>query len=467
MRLNWRDLGSARADLADQATIEVTGFAATALPMMSAAHFILVAEPGCCPGCFPRDRSASVEVFAASPISLRGRSLRLTGVWRVRRDAISGWRYQLHGARLLEPPGWAAVTRRGVLASGPLLCMAARATADTPQAAAQRQADARRALETAPAVDIHTHAGGIASSRRMREGRAFGAVAEPMRRGGMAAICLAVVSDGPTQKIMPDGRIHPYRDPAPGELYEYAQLAFRRVHELARDQGLALIRNSGDLRAAKAGTASAIIAAEGADFLEGRVERVDEAYANWDLRHLQLTHYRVNELGDIQTEPAVHGGLTDTGAEVIRRCNRIGVVVDVAHGTYDLVRRAASVTTKPLVLSHTSYVDNPGRYSRRVSAGHARAIADTGGVIGVWPPAAYFPTLTAMASHMARLVDIVGIDHVGLGTDMTGLVGPSILPDYDQLPDLAEALIGVGFNVTDTTKLLGGNYARVFAASMA
>ena len=72
-----------------------------------------------------------------------------------------------------------------------------------------------------------------------------------------------------------------------------------------------------------------------------------------------------------------------------------------------------------------------------------------------------------MASHMARLVDIVGIDHVGLGTDMTGLVGPSILPDYDQLPDLAEALIGVGFNVTDTTKLLGGNYARVFAASMA
>jgi len=49
---------------------------------------------------------------------------------------------------------------------------------------------------------------------------------------------------------------------------------------------------------------------------------------------------------------------------------------------------------------------------------------------------------------------------------MTGLVGPSIFPDYDQLPSLAEALIGVGFSVADTTKLLGGNYTRVFAATV-
>jgi len=263
---------------------------------------------------------------------------------------------------------------------------------------------------------------------------------------------------------MPDGLIHAYRQPNPGELYQYTQLAFGRVHELARDQGLAIVRNAADLRAAKT---SAIISSEGADFLEGNIDRVDEAYAKWSLRHLQLTHYRVNELGDIQTEPAVHGGLTDFGAEVIRRCNRIGIVVDVAHGTYDLVSRAASVTTKPLVLSHTSYADNPGWYSRRISAGHARLIASTGGVIGVWPPQAYFPTLTALAAGMARLVDIVGIDHVGLGTDMTGLVGPSVLGDYGQLPGLAEALIGVGFNVTDTAKILGGNYARVFEASMA
>jgi len=131
------------------------------------------------------------------------------------------------------------------------------------------------------------------------------------------------------------------------------------------------------------------------------------------------------------------------------------------------VRHAASVTTKPLVLSHTSLANNPGRYSRSISAAHARVIASTHGVIGVWPPVSIYDSLTAMATGMARLVDVVGIDHVGLGSDMTGLTVPSIFPDYDQLPGLAEALIGVGCNVADTTKLLGGNYARVFASSVA
>jgi membrane dipeptidase len=466
MRLNWRDLGSARADEIDGQTVEIDGFAATALPVTNAAHFILTFEPGCCPGCFPRDRTASVEVFAVSPVPLQGGSMRLTGVWHVGHDDRSGWRYQLLGARLAEPPGWNGVTRRSMLVSGPLMCLAACAASDEPQVSLQRQTDARHAIEAAPSVDIHSHAGGIASPRSMRNGLPFDPVAQPMRQGGMAAVCLAVVSDGPTHRIMIDGRIHPYREPAPGELYDYAQTAFGRVHGMARDQGLAVIRDAAGLRAARAGTASAIIAAEGADFLEGRADRVDETHAKWALRHLQLTHYRVNELGDIQTEPPVHGGLTDFGAEVIRRCNQLGIVVDVAHGTYELVQRAATVTTKPLVLSHTSLTGQPGRYSRLISPAHARLVASTGGVIGVLPPVSVFGSLTAMATGMARMVDVAGIDHVGLGSDMRGLTGPSALPDYDHLPGLAAALLEVGFNVADTTKILGGNYARVFESCM-
>lgn len=463
MRLNWLDLGGARAISADGALVEIGGFPA-AVPMSArATHFMLTSEPGCCPGCFPGDRTASIEVFAAAPIPMRGQMLRLSGRWQVRRDDPSGWRYRLLGARLLEPPGWNSVSRRGVLAAGPLMCLAACAGAPASQ---QQQADARQAIDAAPTVDIHSHAGGIANTRHIRNGGPFGAVAQPMRQGGMTAICLAVVSDGPTHRIMADGRLHPFRQPDPGELYQYGQLAFARVHELVRNQGLAVIQDAAGLRAARTGTASVIISAEGADFLEGQVDRVDKAYAKWSLRHLQLTHYRVNELGDIQTEPPVHGGLTDFGVEVIRRCNRIGIVVDVAHGTYDLVVRAASATSKPLVLSHTALSNKLAPYTRRISAEHARVIASTGGVVGVWPPAGEFPTLTALATGMARMVDAVGIDHVGLGSDMRGLVGPSILPDYDQLPGLAEALIGVGFSVPDAAKLLGGNYARVFEASM-
>ena len=61
----------------------------------------------------------------------------------------------------------------------------------------------------------------------------------------------------------------------------------------------------------------------------------------------------------------------------------------------------------------------------------------------------------------------VGIDHVGIGTDLRGLVGGTVFPDYHALPALAEALLDVGLSETNLSKILGGNYARVFTASLA
>jgi len=346
MQLRWPDLGTARADHADGATVEIAGWMATA---ERASHFLLSPEASCCAGCAPRDPLYAVEIFAQAPIAPQPQALRLTGTFRIHNNDASAWRCQLHDARALDPPGWRAITRRGVLAAGPLFCIAGTARAD--------EATARQAIAATTAVDIHSHAGAITGVTRVKTSAAFRAVAQPMQTGGMAAVCFAIVSDSPCHRVYTDHTIHPYR-----------QLSFARVHALVRTQGLAVITDAAALRAARAGTASAIIAAEGADFLEGRPERVDEAYDKWQLRHLQLTHYRVNELGDIQTEAPEHGGLTDIGAEVIRRCNARGLVVDVAHGTYDLVKRAASVTTKPLVLSHTSLAQVPRPRSRRSSS---------------------------------------------------------------------------------------------------
>jgi membrane dipeptidase len=455
MQLRWPDLGTGCADLADGAAVEIAGWVATA---GRTDHFLLAPEPSCCAGCPPRDPLFVVEVFARAPIAAQPQALRLSGTWRVSAGDPIGWRYQLHDARSLDPPGWCAITRRGVLAAGPLFCIGGTARAD--------EASARQAIAATTAVDIHSHAGAIIGVTRVQTSAAFREVAQPMRAGGMAAVCFAIVSDSPCHRVSPDHRIHPYRSPDPGELYAYGQLSFARVHSLVRTQGLAVITDTAALRAARAGTASAIIAAEGGDFLEGRPDRVDEAYEKWQLRHLQLTHYRVNELGDIQTEAPEHGGLTDIGAEVIRRCNARGLVVDVAHGTYDLVKRAASVTTKPLVLSHTALSQTPRPRSRLISPDHARVIADTGGVIGVWSSSAEFHDLDAMARGMARLVDVVGVDHVGLGSDTMGLTVPSVFDDYADLPALAAALLNVGFNQQDAGKILGGNYVRVFAASL-
>ena len=461
MDIKWHELGTERAEAAHGSEVRLLGFPVAPASVRHSAQFLLAAEPGCCAGCAPRHALATVAVTAAAPVPVRTGALSLTGTWEVAADPSATPRYRLLDARLAAPPGWAGVTRRGVMAAaGPLICLAA---ADCTVAAST----ARAAVSDAATVDLHSHAGGVASVARIRSGMGFGIVADPMRRGGMAVICLAIVSDGPTHRVAPDGRIHPYRDPKPGELYEYGQLAFRRATEFARAEHLTPIRAAADLIAARADRPSFIMAAEGADFLEGQVDRVDEAQDRWALRHLQLTHYRVNELGDIQTESPVHGGLTGIGAAVIRRCNQRGIVVDVAHGTFDLVKQAAAVTSKPLVLSHTSLSRRPGPFSRLISADHARAVAGTGGVIGIWPPVSVFPDVAAMAVGMARMVDAVGIDHVGLGTDMRGLVGPSVLPDYDRLPDLTAALLSAGFHSDEVGKLLGGNYARVFASCMA
>jgi membrane dipeptidase len=159
--------------------------------------------------------------------------------------------------------------------------------------------------------------------------------------------------------------------------------------------------------------------------------------------------------------------LTDFGASVVRRCNSLGIVVDVAHGTYDLVKRAAAVTTKPLVLSHTALAEHPAPRSRLISADHARAIADTGGVIGVWPSSGSFHDLDGMAHGVRRMADVVGVDHVGLGTDMLGFISPPVFRNYEQLPSLGSALLGAGFSQSETEQILGGNYRRVFEASMA
>ena len=348
-----------------------------------------------------------------------------------------------------------SITRRALIAAVPFLAIVAR-----------HRAQAQDLLASQPTVDMHSHAGRIAGVRNVEEHRDFSPLAGPMRSGGMSVVCLAIVSDSPCHKLMPDGRLHPYRAPEAGELYRYGIQNFERLHDLIRQQGLDVITDAVQLHRARPSNPSAIIAAEGGDFLEGRLDRVDEAYERYKLRHLQLTHYRVNELGDIQTEPPVANGLTDFGAEVIRRCNALGIVVDVAHGTYELVKRAASVSTKPLVLSHTSLSAHPGNRSRLISADHARAIASTGGLIGIWPPASIFADLRAMARGMARIADIVGVDHVGLGSDMLGLVGGSVFNRYERLPDLARAMLETGFAPADVGKVLGGNYLRIFATTM-
>jgi membrane dipeptidase len=401
-----------------------------------------MAEPGCCQGCVPANPLAVIEILADQPMKLGGGALRLRGTWHVSGES-DGWRYQLRGAEV--KPG---ITRRRLIATSPLFCLPASVMAQATDGMA---------------VDVHSHAGNLIRESFSR-GEAFSPVAGPMRQGGLSVICLAVVADSPVVRLT-DGRLRPSRDPRPGELYEFSQRSFPQLHALAREQGMPIIRTASDLRAARAAQPSVIVTSEGADFLEGKIERLDEAYQRWQLRHLQLTHYRPNELGDIQTEPSVHGGLTAFGAEDSplqppgHRGRRGARHLRAGEGCGEGHGQAAGA------VAHLAQ-QSPGAMD---AANHLRPRprgASTGGVIGIWPVAAYFPTMAAYAEGFARMAEVAGVDHVGLGTDLLGLVGASTLASYADLPQLAAALRGK-FTAEETAKLLGGNYRRVFEASLA
>jgi membrane dipeptidase len=444
MRLSWRDLGRPRADTAHGKAVEISGFPVTVLPTPTADRFLMMAEPGCCAGCVPNNPLAVVEVVADRPLKLGngplGGRVRLGGTWHVSSD-VGAWRYQLHAAAVV--PG---VSRRAMLAASPLFCLPVPALAQTDGTAA----------------DIHSHGGNIIRASYGRD--SILDVASPMKKGGLSVMCLAIVADSPIISLS-SGRLRPSREPRPGELYEFSKVQFAKLHEIARSQSMPIVRTATELRAARASQPAVIVTSEGGDWLEGKIERLDEAYQRWQLRQLQLTHYHPNELGDIQTEPAIHNGLTDFGAAVIRRCNTLGIVVDVAHGTFDLVKRAVATTSRPLVLSHTALSNRPNPWTRLITSDHARAIASVRGVIGIWP-VAEVANVNSYADHIARMVDVVGVDHVGIGTDQLGLTGPSCLPSYADLPQLAAALSS-RFKPAEIGKLLGGNYRRVFEACIA
>nr|WP_314070462.1 membrane dipeptidase [uncultured Roseococcus sp.] len=455
MRLDWLALLKGRSTPEDGAEVTLEG-EVFPLEEASADRMLLVAEAACCLGCRP-ERETTVEVLLDRKAPA-ARSVQVTGTWR-KPSPDSPWRWRIDAAQAVaRSTGGPWLARRAMLAA-PLLCAAPR------PALAQVPAGAGRALvaSTAP-MDLHSHAGRVILSPREPD-RAFQPLAAPMRDGGMALIALALVADSPVTRIV-ERTIQPYRSPEPGELWTHGQAAFARLHRLVAQERLGIVTDKAGLaRAMRPGAGpSVVVAAEGADFLEGRIDRVEWAFREQRLRHLQLTHYRVNELGDIQTVSAVHNGLTDFGVEVVRACNRLGIVVDLAHATLPMVRKAAEVSNRPIVLSHTSLSRQPRPFSRLISAEHARVVAETGGVVGVWPLVGDSPTPRRYAESMARMVDAIGIDHVGIGSDMRGLLALSAFETYQATPDLAQALLEIGVEAEGVKKLMGGNYARVLQA---
>jgi membrane dipeptidase len=314
-------------------------------------------------------------------------------------------------------------------------------------------------------ADMHSHYamfGKDAAKQNVRAG---------MEEGGLLLIARKFVADGPVIRLMAGGYgVH--RAAAPGELAANFDRIVPLMRARHRSEGLVEVLSGADLeRVLRERTPAIVLASEGADHLEGDLKRLAAA-RKLGVVHLQIVHYRVSEVGDICTERPVHGGLTAFGKQVVAECNRLGMLVDVAHCTASGIEQALEISTKPVISSHgfvASYEPShtmDGARARGLHLPVAKKIAAKGGVVGFWALGQQFRSLRGMADAVIDAAQKLGPAHVGIGSDIAGMP-TTVMPTYAGFAELAELLESRGLKGEDLDNVLGMNYVRVLRQALA
>jgi membrane dipeptidase len=263
-------------------------------------------------------------------------------------------------------------------------------------------------------------------------------------------------------------------------------------------------------RAAAEHKIAALMGMEGGHMID-RDLRVLRDFAALGIRYLTLTHFKNTEWADAATDKPAHNGLTSFGRDVVRELNRLGVMVDVSHVSDKTFYDAISISTAPVIASHSStrvLTNHP----RNMTDDMLRALARNGGVVMINYHAGYISDEFRVASekrsgdivaqhamsekcganeacttmeterldheamasgqlpkviwerivdHIDHAVKIAGVDHVGLGSDFDGAVMPLGMEDVSKLPRITDALLQKGYSEQNIDKILGGNLLRV------
>lgn len=252
---------------------------------------------------------------------------------------------------------------------------------------------------------------------------------------------------------------------------------------------LLLVRSSKDVvRAGKENKTGVLMAIEGAGrWLDGKVE-VLRILHRLGVRSLGLTHGEGgNQPGSLQGTRSVFGpataqqreeqrrtaaGLTPFGIEVLKTCNQLGILVDLAHindkAFYEVLERSS----QPPIMSHTA-VFALGPHWRCLTDDQIKALAAAGGAMGIaFAPEFIHPdgkqaTIDRLVEHICYVADLVGIDHVGIGSDFDGLgkIVP-VVPDVSQLVHLTRSMLAHGLSEAEIHKVWGGNFLRLLQKSI-
>lgn len=208
---------------------------------------------------------------------------------------------------------------------------------------------------------------------------------------------------------------------------------------------------------------AALFLIEGAHPFEGKISNLDALYSS-GLRIAGLTHFFDNELGG-----SLHGisgeGLTPFGREVITRANELGLIIDVAHASEQMVRDVLAQSTKPTILSHGGMQGSCDQ-NRNLPDELMQQFAAKGGLIGIgyWYSAICDVSPEGIVKSIRYAIDLLGVEHVALGSDFDGSVRTPF--DTSELAILTQTMLDRGFSENEVTMVMGENVKRFLLANL-
>jgi membrane dipeptidase len=262
-----------------------------------------------------------------------------------------------------------------------------------------------------------------------------------------------------------------------------------------------------------AGVVSLPMGMENGSPIEGEMANLAHFHAR-GIRYITLAHSLSNHLSDSSYDDNRQwNGLSEFGAEAVREMNRLGIMVDISHVSDDAFWQVLELSAAPVIASHSSARHFTPGWERNMSDEMIKALAEKGGVIMInfgsafiteqayqysskrWPASTAFvqehselpreeaeaqfaaaweaehgpmpyASLDDVLDHFDHVIGLVGVDHVGIGSDYDG-VGDSLptgLKDVSAYPNLVEGLLRRGYSETDIRKILGENLLRVWQA---
>ena len=211
-------------------------------------------------------------------------------------------------------------------------------------------------------------------------------------------------------------------------------------------------------RAAGRKVTGALLSIEGLQNLEGRLANLDRLHAA-GFRMAGLAHFFDNEVAG-SMHGLNKGGLTPLGRQAVRAMESKGMIVDIAHSSHAAVAEILAMAKRPVVSSHGG-VQATCQVNRNLSDEEIRGVARTGGLVGIgyWDAAVCDLRPAAIAAAIAHVRDLVGIDHVALGSDFDGAVTTGF--DTAGLANVTQALVDRGFSDEEIAKVMGGNLLRL------